>query len=107
MVPRSWQKLGLAGFAGRDCCSSRCLEEWAWDALVWQERTAFFGSSGLEPGELGLSLLVPLLSVPQLTHYLLDALVWRTSREPALASRLGWSSARPSAASPAAITASG
>ena len=37
-----------------------------------------------------LALVVPLLALPQATHYLLDAFVWKPSRDPALLSRLGW-----------------
>ena len=40
-----------------------------------------------------LLLVVPLLALPQTTHYLLDGYVWRTSADPNLAARLGWRSA--------------
>jgi hypothetical protein len=103
--PTRWRRLGLAGFLGALVLLA-LLEEWAWDVGVWHERPELFGSSGPELGELGLSLLVPLLSVPQLTHYALDALVWRTSREPALASRLGWSSAGPAPSAPPSLRSS-
>lgn len=65
-------------------------EEFAWDRLVWHERPMFFGAAGFELGPMVLSLLVPLLALPQTTHYLLDGFVWRTSDDPALARRLGW-----------------
>ena len=68
-------------------------EELAWDALVWHERPEFFGDAGLELGPIALSLIVPLLSLPQTTHYLLDGFVWRTRDDPALARRLGWAPA--------------
>lgn len=65
-------------------------EEFAWDQLVWHERPMFFGEGSFELGPVMLSLLVPLLSLPQTTHYLLDGFVWRTRDDPSLAKRLGW-----------------
>lgn len=65
-------------------------EELLWDTLVWHERPEVFGANGVELGPALLTLLVPLLSLPQTTHYLLDGFVWRTREDPALASRLGW-----------------
>ncbi len=65
-------------------------EELLWDKLVWHERVTLFGEGGLLLPEEVLSLVVPLLAMPQATHYLLDAFIWKPSREPALLSRLGW-----------------
>lgn len=65
-------------------------EELAWDRLIWHEHPMFFGGRGVELGEGLLALVVPLLSVPQVTHYLLDGFVWRTRNDPSLAARLGW-----------------
>ena len=67
-------------------------EELAWDTLVWHERPMFFGRGGFELGSAALSLVVPLLALPQTTHYLLDGFVWRTRDDPSLARRLGWAS---------------
>lgn len=57
-------------------------EELLWDRAVWHERPELFGSSfdigALEP------LIVPLLALPQLTHYVLDGLFWRRGDNPAL-----------------------
>lgn len=65
-------------------------EEFLWDRLVWHERPQFFGEEGFSlPGDV-LALVVPLLALPQATHYLLDAFIWKPGREPALLSRLGW-----------------
>ena len=56
------------------------LEEWIWDVFVWREHIAVFGVwnrfVSLE-ASAGLSLLVPLLAVPQATHYVLDAFIWK------------------------------
>lgn len=65
-------------------------EELAWDRLVWHERPMFFGEGGFELGAVAMSLIVPLLALPQTTHYLLDGFIWRTRDDPSLARRLGW-----------------
>lgn len=50
-------------------------EEALWDITVWQDHPQFFGAWSV-PDWL-TALAVPLLSVPQLTHYLLDGLIWK------------------------------
>jgi hypothetical protein len=56
------------------------LEELLWDRSIWHDHPALFG----EGGDVGAfaALLVPLLAVPQLTHYLLDAFLWRRASNP-------------------------
>jgi hypothetical protein len=55
-------------------------EEGVWDGMVWADHPALFpGFDGLpfvEDPAL-LALLVPLLALPQITHYVLDAFIWR------------------------------
>jgi hypothetical protein len=53
------------------------LEEWGWDRLFWHgEQPIFFGPTfELSPG--ATAFLLPLLALPQATHYLLDAFIWR------------------------------
>ncbi len=68
------------------------FEEALWDKLVWHERGALFGGGGLELGGVVLALVVPLLALPQATHYVLDAFVWRGRENPRLGLRLGWGS---------------
>ncbi|MEO1526046.1 MAG: hypothetical protein AAFX06_11460 [Planctomycetota bacterium] len=50
-------------------------EELIWDRGVWHERGWLFGSAwnleSLEP------ILVPMLAVPQITHYVLDGFIWK------------------------------
>lgn len=58
------------------------LEEGVWDVLVWQEHASLFASwlGSLPTPELSeelLMLVVPLLTVPQATHYVLDAWIWK------------------------------
>lgn len=56
------------------------FEEGLWDGLVWKENTDLFGPfeflPQIEEDKL-LSLLVPLLALPQATHYVLDGFIWR------------------------------
>lgn len=55
------------------------LEELLWDRSVWHERSWLFGSA-LDLGPA--ALVVPLLAVPQVTHYALDAVLWRRRSNP-------------------------
>lgn len=58
------------------------LEELLWDRAIWHDHAWLFG------GDLGVDLLapllVPLLAVPQLTHYFLDGFLWRRAANPRL-----------------------
>ncbi len=53
------------------------LEEFAWDQLANHERAALFGDLGFRPSIAALQWIVPLLALPQATHYALDAFVWK------------------------------
>ena len=58
------------------------VEELGWDRAVWGERAWLFGPSwDLGPAAL---YLVPLLAVPQVTHYVLDGFIWRRKTNPSL-----------------------
>lgn len=70
------------------------FEELAWDRLVWHEHPMLFGANGLELEGVLLTLIVPLLSLPQTTHYLLDGFIWKTRADPRLTARLGWASVK-------------
>jgi hypothetical protein len=65
-------------------------EEWLWDLVVWHDHAALFPGPAVEAGAW-LALLVPLLALPQATHYALDAWIWRVrgGRNPDLARHLG------------------
>ena len=52
-------------------------EEMLWDVGLWHERSWLFGTAW-ETGWIQW-LLVPLLAVPQITHYVLDGFIWRRS----------------------------
>lgn len=56
------------------------LEEGLWDHFIWQEHHLFFDFMRPLPFILDkntLIWLVPLLTLPQITHYILDAFIWR------------------------------
>ncbi|MES2704909.1 MAG: hypothetical protein V4649_19895 [Bacteroidota bacterium] len=59
------------------------LEEGLWDGLVWREHqqvfTAFTWLPTMRTKE-ALALLVPLLSLPQSTHYVLDGFIWKKEK---------------------------
>lgn len=58
-------------------------EEWLWDRGVWQDHPGLFPGHALDV-EPHWPLLVPLLAVPQVTHYLLDGFIWKRQAAPAL-----------------------
>ena len=56
------------------------FEEGIWDALVWRDHGLFYGwLTGIPRIEdpLLLAMLVPLLALPQATHYVLDGFIWK------------------------------
>lgn len=56
------------------------IEEGFWDGLVWREHGEAFGLFQQLPvvaNEYALAFLIPLLSLPQMTHYVLDGFIWR------------------------------
>lgn len=68
------------------------VEEMLWDRLVWHDRPEVFGAAPLLADASGwLVFVVPLLAVPQTTHYVLDAVIWRRGETgPAQARALGF-----------------
>lgn len=75
-------------------------EELLWDRAVWHDRGWLFGD-GWSIGALEL-LVVPLLALPQLTHYVLDGFIWRRRSNPSVAGLV----ASPPAGEPAYVTLS-
>jgi hypothetical protein len=70
---------GLALFLGA-IVAFAFLEEGLWDGLVWREHGAVFGWFQQLPAVAApgvLMWLVPLLALPQSTHYVLDGFIWR------------------------------
>src|SRR5215212_529706 len=58
------------------------VEELFWDRGVWHERAWLFGAAW-DLSQLKV-VLVPLLALPQATHYVLDGFVWRRRGNPQL-----------------------
>jgi hypothetical protein len=88
-IPRGKTRVGaLRLFAGGPALFLFLLwglayfEELVWDRGVWHDRDWFFGE-GWEIASLKI-ILVPLLALPQLTHYVLDGFIWRRKTNPNL-----------------------
>ncbi len=81
--PSRWRKHGKALFLFLGVVWVLAYaEELLWDHSVWHERGWLFGGSW----DLGAwhMFLVPLLAVPQVTHYVLDGFIWRRRSNPEL-----------------------
>lgn len=75
-VPRlAFLFLALLAIAG-------IAEEWLWDRSVWHEYPALFPGPDWHLSRGTLGLLIPLLALPQATHYLLDGWIWRGHKLP-------------------------
>lgn len=70
-----WKYLGLLWILAY-------CEEYMWDRGLWHEHSWIFGSPWT--WEHGRFLFVPLLAVPQLTHYILDGFIWKRRTNPEL-----------------------
>ena len=59
------------------------FEEGLWDGLVWREHGSIFQIFDklpkIENPQL-LTLIIPLLALPQATHYVLDGFIWRSKK---------------------------
>ncbi len=56
------------------------LEEGLWDGFIWHDHPALFSMFNHLPhiyNHIILAFLVPMLSLPQSTHYVLDGFIWR------------------------------
>jgi hypothetical protein len=53
-------------------------EEYLWEILVWNEQFSLGSITSFEAWQF---LLVPLLVVPQFTHYILDGFIWKTKKK--------------------------
>jgi hypothetical protein len=51
-------------------------EEWLWDGAVWRDHAALFAFPDVDLSAWH-ALIVPLLALPQATHYVLDRYLWR------------------------------
>lgn len=60
------------------------IEEGLWDISVWKEHTSVFGSrhlGSITVEENLLAFIVPLLALPQITHYILDGFIWKMKKD--------------------------
>jgi len=59
------------------------LEEGLWDGLIWRENAFIFGIFYQFPriDETWLSFIIPLLALPQWTHYVLDGFIWKIGNQ--------------------------
>lgn len=57
------------------------IEEGLWDAFLWKERHGIFESFSFESGTLLLNIIVPLLAMPQITHYIIDGYIWKIRKK--------------------------
>jgi hypothetical protein len=97
---RDQQRIGYGGpaFAQRAAWFLGLLwliayaEELVWDRAVWQEHAWLFG----EPWSVGAAKewLVPLLVLPQLSHYVLDGFIWKRGKNPDVHAMVEASAAR-------------
>jgi hypothetical protein len=60
------------------------VEEFFWDLLAWRDHPEFFGFAyewiSAETALFLKALVIPLLAVPQLSHYVLDGIIWRSPK---------------------------
>ncbi|MGQ2813985.1 hypothetical protein [Leptospira interrogans] len=59
------------------------IEEWIWDSFIWKDHSFIFKNSNFysfELPEFVSALLVSVLFLPQFTHYILDAHLWKVEK---------------------------
>lgn len=59
-------------------------EEGLWDMTVWKEHKNIFAPFSFFDIEIShqlLSFVVPLLALPQITHYIIDGFIWRVRKD--------------------------
>ena len=74
---------GAVLFLGKVCVLAY-VEQGFWDGLVWREHGqvfSFFSRLPQVEKNLLLAILVPLLALPQITHYGLDGFIWKVFRD--------------------------
>ncbi|MDA3613239.1 hypothetical protein [Polluticaenibacter yanchengensis] len=57
------------------------IEEGFWDGIVWKEHGSVFGAfrqlDRYIQSHSWMNILIPLLALPQITHYIIDGFIWR------------------------------
>lgn len=75
LIPKLTSKIGLIFFIGI-LLMFALTEEFLWEYTVWNEHIHVH--QFINPFEKWHWVLVPLLTVPQLTHYILDGYIWKS-----------------------------
>lgn len=75
-------KYSLLGFLGLIFLLAY-IEEGLWDAFLWKEHQGIFGLFTFNGGPLLLNFIIPLLAVPQITHYIIDGYIWKIKKNAA------------------------
>lgn len=60
------------------------IEEGLWDVTLWKEHSQVFHVFNFSNNRLNntaLSIIVPLLALPQVTHYIIDGFIWRIKKQ--------------------------
>lgn len=67
------------------------VEEFCWEHAIWGERPWLFGSFPAveEAAAEWRTVVVPLLAVPQWTHYILDGFIWKRRSNPRVGRFIG------------------
>jgi hypothetical protein len=78
---RSWlawlhHPAAVVGFVGL-LLALGYAEEGLWDLFIWREHLGLFGARMLQVPDEALAVIVPALVLPQATHYVLDAWIWK------------------------------
>ncbi len=56
------------------------VEEFLWNTVLWHESKVYFAISSIRISSEWKSIIIPLLILPQLTHYVIDGFVWKISK---------------------------
>lgn len=59
------------------------IEEGLWDWTLWKEHQTIFSvfhAVRINPGDTLLCFIVPLLTLPQITHYVIDGFIWKRKK---------------------------
>ena len=76
-IPKLSSLIGIVAYVGI-LLFFAFSEEYLWEILVWNEHFNF--SESLEYLVQWQIILVPLLTVPQFTHYVLDGFIWKSKK---------------------------
>jgi hypothetical protein len=80
ILKRIFSKYGIVVFIGIIFLLAY-IEEGLWDGFVWKEHNRIFhlfSQPFIQPSHQVLSFIVPLLALPQITHYIIDGFIWKT-----------------------------